>query len=463
MFDSQSTTADEREGARVCRNCGALIGTGEIICAHCGAALTSGTMGNEAGAAVVHDGETVRFARAILQRPAAFTFIFLISNVLMFLLTLIAAGGTNNEVAFNDALIALGAKTNALINAGEWWRFVTPIFLHGGWAHLLMNMYGLWILGPIVERLYGSAKFVFFWVGTGVVGVIASYLTVIQPGHELDNAIGRFLFKTQDVASVGASGALFGLIGVLFVFGIKFRHELPEGFKRAFGTGMLPTILLNVFIGYAFPFIDNAAHMGGLVSGAALALFVGYKRPGEKGRVAIFWHALQVCALALVLGSFARVIGHFKEIKARLRDATLSRELPLNISGVTQEFLINLSVINDSQKIFFAALNGDARMVDRAVQALDSAPPLDADATAVRNDLKSLLIRAKDFATVKAPERRADPRTRAQEQAQIIEGYKAWQEKFKQWLVTDGEKYGFKVQEQQTPAAQPPPNAPQQK
>jgi len=74
-------------------------------------------------------------------------------------------------------------------------------------------------------------------------GVMASYLTVIPGSHP--GLIGRFLIKPSDGPSVGASGAVFGLIGVLFVFGLKYRHELPEGFKRAFGTGMLPVIFLN--------------------------------------------------------------------------------------------------------------------------------------------------------------------------------------------------------------------------
>ena len=88
---------------------------------------------------------------------------------------------------------------------------------------------------------------------------------------------------------------MFGLVGVLFVFGIKYRRELPEGFKRAFGTGMLPVILLNLGIGFlARGIIDNAAHMGGLLSGAALASVVSYKRPGTRTGVTIAWRVLQV-------------------------------------------------------------------------------------------------------------------------------------------------------------------------
>src|SRR6185295_3406352 len=121
----------------------------------------------------------------------------------------------------------------------QWWRFVTPVFLHSGVIHLAVNMYSLWMLGPYVEKLYGSAKFVFFWVVTGIAGVVASYFALVPADTNL-GVLGRFVLKTQDVPSAGASGALFGLVGVLFVFGIRYRNELPEGFKRAFGTGLLP-------------------------------------------------------------------------------------------------------------------------------------------------------------------------------------------------------------------------------
>jgi hypothetical protein len=74
-------------------------------------------------------------------------------------------------------------------------------------------------------------------------------------------------------------------VGVLFVFGIKFRRELPEGFKRVFGTGMLPIIFINLFIGFVGrDFIGNSAHLGGLFAGAALAVFVDYRRPNARVR-----------------------------------------------------------------------------------------------------------------------------------------------------------------------------------
>jgi len=145
----------------------------------------------------------------------------------------------------------------------------------------------------------------------GVAGVVASYLTVIQGARP--GLIASFIIKRADEPSAGASGALFGLVGVLFVFGLKYRRELPEGFKRAFGTGMLPVILLNLGIGFlGRGIIDNAAHLGGLLSGAAIASLVSYKRPGTPASVTIAWRVLQIAALVLVGVCFFMVVRHFR-------------------------------------------------------------------------------------------------------------------------------------------------------
>jgi len=255
------------------------------------------------------------YARAVLQRPYIFTIVFLVANFFVFLLMWQASGMSSTALwgAFPESvLLTFGAKTNYAIHFDhEWWRFVTPVFIHVNLPHVLINMYSLWVLGPWVEKLYGSAKFVVFWIATGVAGVVASYLTVI-PGAR-PGLIGSFLIKSADEPSAGASGALFGLVGVLFVFGLKYRRELPEGFKRAFGTGMLPVILLNLAIGFlGRGIIDNAAHMGGLLSGAAIAAVVSYKRPGQPASVTIAWRVVQITALLLVLISFFFVIKHFE-------------------------------------------------------------------------------------------------------------------------------------------------------
>jgi rhomboid protease GluP len=294
----------------MCRNCGSLIGAGETSCYVCGAQVTAAAPSR----VPLREGQAINFARAVLNRPHLFTIIFLIANLFVFMVMWEASGMKGNALwpGFSEVvLLAFGAKTNYLISHGhEYWRFVTPVFIHVNLPHVLINMYGLWILGPWVEKLYGSAKFVVFWVATGVAGVVASYLTVLPGSHP--GVIEGFLIRAGDLPSAGASGALFGLIGVLFVFGIKYRRELPDGLKQAFGTGMLPVILLNLGIGFVGQgFIDNAAHLGGLLSGAVLASLVSYKRPGAGAGVTIAWRVSQIAALLLVFVSFFMAVRKF--------------------------------------------------------------------------------------------------------------------------------------------------------
>jgi rhomboid protease GluP len=295
----------------ICRNCGSLIGAGEKSCYVCGADVAQ----TAPASLPLHERYSNAFARVVLSRPYIFTIVFLVANFFVFLLMWQASRMATSVLWAGfpqGVLLDFGAKTNYYIRfEHEYWRFVTPIFIHVNLPHVLINMYSLWLIGPWVEKLYGSSKFVVFWVVTGIAGVFASYLTVIPGSHP--GMIGSFLIKTGDEPSAGASGALFGLVGVLFVFGMKYRRELPEGFKRAFGTGMLPVILLNLGIGFlGRGIIDNAAHLGGLLSGAALASVVSYKRPGTPASVTIAWRVLQIAALLLVAVSFFFAARHFQ-------------------------------------------------------------------------------------------------------------------------------------------------------
>src|SRR5438132_14356261 len=139
------------------------------------------------------------YARAILSRPYIFTIVFLVLNFFVFLLMWQVSGMSSGVLwgGFPETvLLAFGAKTNYLIGYDhEYWRLVTPVFIHVNLPHVLINMYSLSVIGPWVEKLYGSAKFVVFWVATGIVGVLASYLTVIPGSHP--GVVARFLMKTH--------------------------------------------------------------------------------------------------------------------------------------------------------------------------------------------------------------------------------------------------------------------------
>lgn len=402
----------------MCRHCGAIVGAGETQCGMCGVATTTSSQPR------AHvDRETMRFARAVLERPYKFTIIFLMANIFVFLLMWSSSGMSSQALwGFPEPVLAgYGAKINALIDQGEWWRFVTPIFIHVNLPHLLVNMYSLWMVGPYVEKLYGSAKFVVFWVLTGVGGVVASYLTV-RPVNS-GGFLARFLFKTQDIPSAGASGALFGLVGVLFIFGIKFRRELPEGFKRAFGAGMLPIILINLFIGYiGRGLIDNAAHVGGLVSGVLLAVAVQYRRPGERKAVAATWRVLQGVALGLVAVCFFLAARHIQlPSAAELHVLQRPPESPA--------FVTYVLAMNHAQEAFSQAMySNDASTIDASIHLLDSAPSVDPRADELRPRLKDLLVKAKEEVAVPSP----GP---TQRKSFVIQDFEAWKKDYNEWLT----------------------------
>lgn len=421
----------------MCRSCGSIVGAGEQKCAVCGESVGASTKASQAQ--TIPDRETMRFARAVLNRPHKFTIVLLVANVFFYLLMWQTSGMpfSITEPLPNQVLLPFGAKLNYYIQIQhEWWRFVTPMFLHVNLLHLLVNMYSLWIVGPYVEKLYGSAKFVVFWVVTGVAGVVASYLTV-RPNMSV-GPVARFLFKTSDDPSVGASGALFGLVGVLFVFGIKFRHELPEGFKRAFGTGMLPIIVINLVIGYlGRGFIDNAAHLGGLVSGAMLAMFVDYRRPGEKSAIAMTWRILQIAAIAIVVVSFLKTAQHFED---PLPGSNIS---PVQLDPYAK-FVFYAKAMNDAQEAFGAIVKDrDITHADPAIKTLEAAPSLDPKADELREGLKELLLRAK---AIKGPAANSNqpPDKNSQEQyARLTTDFVSWSREYNTWLKTDGRTYGL--------------------
>ena len=404
----------------LCRNCGAIVGAGEPACGVCGASTSAQPPQN------VPDRETLRFARAILNRPYKFSIIILIANLFVFLL-MWQSSGLNNQVLWSEfpepVLIAYGAKLNALINAPyhQWWRFVTPMFVHVNLIHIGVNMYSLWILGPYVEKIYGSAKFVVFWVLTGIAGVLASYLTV-RPALA-GSGVGRFLFKAADSPSAGASGALFGLVGVLFVFGIKFRHELPEGFKRAFGTGLIPVIMINLFIGFlGRSFIDNAAHLGGMLSGAALALAVQYRRPDDSQGSAAVWRVLQIAALLLVAICFWKVSRNFST--------------PLVQTPVTQRdvFLSYVNVMNHANETVAAVLNeSDTSNVDPTVQALQAVQAPDPQADELRKRLIDLLLKT-TTKVVASPSPSQGPRRGPPIDPNLVKEFGRWVNDYNMWL-----------------------------
>jgi rhomboid protease GluP len=191
--------------------------------------------------------QQIRQEREIFERGKPFfTYIFLGVQMFMFLVLELFGGSTNT-----NTLIFFGAKVNELIYQGEWWRLITPIFLHIGFLHLLMNSFALYYIGTTVEKMYGSWRFLFIYLFAGIIGSFLSF--VFSPA-----------------ISAGASGSIFGLFGSLLLLGIM----KPNLFFRTIGPNILIVIAINLALGFTIPNVDNAGHIGGLMGGFIAALIV---------------------------------------------------------------------------------------------------------------------------------------------------------------------------------------------
>lgn len=146
-------------------------------------------------------------------------------------------------------LVLMGAKYNPLISSGQYFRLITCMFLHGGLMHIAFNMYALNAIGPLVERVYGKSKFLIIYFTAGICSSLLSY-------------------KFSNAISVGASGAIFGLLGAVLVFGFKMKNSIGKQFMNS----ILQVIAINIFIGLALPNIDNFGHMGGLLGGLVVSM-----------------------------------------------------------------------------------------------------------------------------------------------------------------------------------------------
>ncbi len=189
--------------------------------------------------------------------------------------------------AEGEALFDVLALDKQEVAAGEYWRLWTVTLLHGNEIHLLFNMYALYLSGRIVERWYGSVNFLVFYLVCAAAGSIGSFV-LGGPG-----------------VSVGASGAVFGLFGLLLSAG-RIHHPVDKQ-SRALVSQLGMLIVINLLFGFAVPRIDNAAHLGGLAAGLWLGVLIPptrvqtlaslWQRGGEAGAV----HVARVPLFASVI------------------------------------------------------------------------------------------------------------------------------------------------------------------
>jgi|SRR5271156_4233155 len=274
---------NEEPRPKMCPACGTLVGVSATRCHECGTSLTFSLAAAGRGVSGFFGGNA----------PA--TTVLLIVNFLMFAVTLVSSmekgsgfslfAGMNGEVLYR-----LGAiYPPAIFERNQWFRLVTAMFLHGSILHIGFNMWVLWDVGVVIEEVYGSARYLFLYTVTGIAGYILSALR------------GNF--------SVGASGAIMGMIGVMLAITTKRGGEAMKAQRSRliffiviiFAQGMIPG--LNV---------DNWAHFGGLAAGFALGRVFADRQPAPGNEMKRAY-ALGWLAAIIIIMSFAFMILHVRD------------------------------------------------------------------------------------------------------------------------------------------------------
>ena len=188
------------------------------------------------------------YEKIFKKKTILVTYLLIIANVLLFLYS-----SANPDVIYKYGM------NGAAFKAGEYYRVITAAFFHGGLVHLFCNMYSLYIIGNQVENLFGKLKFLLIYLISAICGSLLSGL--------LSNSL-----------SIGASGAIFGLLGCLTYFGYHYRLFLGNTLL----SNIVPVIIINLLIGFSLSNVDNYAHIGGLIGGVFSSMMVGIEGKSDK-------------------------------------------------------------------------------------------------------------------------------------------------------------------------------------
>ncbi len=196
----------------------------------------------------------------------------------------------------NDGLSPLAPLGSQLLEWGgnrlqetrtQPWRLISATVLHAGIVHLGFNMWALWDVGRVAERFYGNSQFLMIYLIAGLFGSLAS-----------------LFFAGRVAVSVGASGAIFGVIGALLAALVGQRGKLPPALAASLWRSLLLFVGISLFLGFTSGVVDNAAHLGGLTAGFVLAMILAERFDWNTYRRHGWWRALLAIAIAAGAGQF---------------------------------------------------------------------------------------------------------------------------------------------------------------
>jgi rhomboid protease GluP len=286
-FSSMFSSQEKQRRPRLCPACGTLVGSTANRCHQCGASLTFSMAAMS------------RSLSKYMPANAPVTYCILVACCVLYGLSLLLSihegfpvapegGGILNQLFGIGAIASpvlqrLGASLPLPYDIVQPWRFVTACFLHANLLHIVFNMYVLVDLAPTIEEVYGSSRFLFLYVATGI------------GGYVLSGFFGHF--------SIGASGALVGLIGVLLAMTYRRRGAGMQQLR----SQVYRWIIYLVVWGFFFPGVDNMAHLGGGITGFVLGKLLADRQPAttsERKRA----YALGWATAIIVLLSFGLMI-----------------------------------------------------------------------------------------------------------------------------------------------------------
>ena len=269
----------------MCPNCRAFITTSDKICPYCDA---------EVGPRAIDRRSPADIAGGLIPQARFVTMMILTVNVGLYAATTLysmRAGNPNLMDIDGQTLFQFGAKYRDAIIHGQWWRLITAGFLHGGLFHILMNSWVLLDLGAQVEEAFGARRLLVIYFVATVFGFVAS--TWWSPG-----------------LSIGASAGVFGLIGAMIALGARSSHPLGSAVKAFYIRWAVYGFLMGLL-----PFfrIDNAAHLGGLAGGFAVAWLAG--EPSYPSRLSEqIWGVFAGLSLAVTALAFVSMFLWFRQI-----------------------------------------------------------------------------------------------------------------------------------------------------
>jgi rhomboid protease GluP len=274
---------------KICPACGSLVGINATRCHECGANLTFSL------AAV-----SKKLSGLVGEHQAPVTAALLVANIFMFGVSFLALAA-HGEAGGMRILWGVGGETSYRLGMSgpypiffkhQWYRLITAMFLHGGLIHIAFNMMSLMQLGPALEELYGSARYFFLYIVTGAFGFFISAFPIAFLGSN----------------SLGASGALLGLVGAL----LAVTTKRGGAFMRDLRSRLISSVVILFMLGFSGMGLDNAAHFAGLASGFVIGKLFADRQPmnaTERRRA----YALGWIAASAVAVSFVLMILHYRD------------------------------------------------------------------------------------------------------------------------------------------------------